>query len=218
VEAPQQQPKQRPVYVSKTVPTRDHKPQAERPQQQPSQQSQSQPAPSRGGGASARTREFNVADSLRQLDAHISFLKGELKAAESKLRDREDDRRQPRRKADAPVIPGEPSPEELARLNLQLEARIAELQARIDDLTVDAEARAVSAGAFAGTPETNPDAQLRTLLGLKLAEVYADFCALETEDRDLVVPQHYRTLAAEVFEVLKAEKIPLEQPAAENPS
>ena len=67
----------------------------------------------------------------------------------------------------------------------------------------------VSAGAFAATPEMNPDAQLRTLLGLKLAEHYADFAALEKEDRDLVVPAHYRTVLAEVFAVLQAEGIPL---------
>jgi hypothetical protein len=98
---------------------------------------------------------------------------------------------------------------------VQLEARILELQGRINDLTADAEARAVSAGAFSPQPETDPDNQLRTLLGLKLAEVYADFCALEKEDRDLVVPQHYRTLAAEVFEVLKRERIPLDSASAQ---
>jgi hypothetical protein len=47
------------------------------------------------------------------------------------------------------------------------------------------------------------------LLGLKLQEAYADFLALETQDRDLVVQQHYRTVLAEVFDVLKAESIPL---------
>jgi hypothetical protein len=203
----------RPVYVSKTIPPKDQKPVAADRSQTPQP---SAPQQGRTAGPAARSREFNVGDTLRQLDAHVAFLKGELKAAESKLRDREDDRsRQSRKKLDVPFIAGEPTPDELARLNLQLESRITELQSRIDDLTADAEARAVSAGAFAAAPETNPDAQLRTLLGLKLAEVYADFCALETEDRDLVVPQHYRTLANEVFEVLKAEHILLEQPAKE---
>jgi len=213
------QTRQRPVYVSKTIPPKDQKPAPERahaPQSAPPPAQSHQPAPQqqggRGSGPAARTRDFNVGEALRQLDAHIAFLKSELKASENKLRDREDDRsRQSRKKLDAPVLAGEPTPEELARLNLQLEARITELQSRIDDLAMDAEARAVSAGAFAAAPETNPDTQLRTLLGLKLAEVYADFCALETEDRDLVVPQHYRTLTHEIFEVLKAEHIPLEQ-------
>ena len=221
-ESGSQHARSRPVYVSKTIPPKEQRQQStERPQaperpQQPERVQAAQQQSARSSGPAARSRDFNIGEALRQLDAHVAFLKSELKAAEGKLRERDDDRgRQSRRKLDAPVIAGEPTPDELARTNLQLESRIEELQSRIADLTADAEARAVSAGAFAATPETNPDAQLRTLLGLKLTEVYADFCALETEDRDLVVPQHYRTLAGEVFEVLKAERIPLGQPPAE---
>jgi hypothetical protein len=184
--------KERPVYISKTVPPRE--PRSEREPREPK-------------GPPARSAAFNASEALRQLDAHIAFLKGELKTAEQKLRERPAKKREA--KADTPIIPGEPTPDELARINVQLEARVTELQARLAELAADAEARAVSAGAFAATPEMNPDAQLRTLLGLKLAEHYADFEALEKEDRDLVIPAHYRTVLAEVFAILQAEGIPL---------
>jgi hypothetical protein len=205
-EAENPRPRQRPVYVSKTIPPKDA---PSRPAESP----RSQPLAPQGGPREAkppatRSLSFNADDALRQLETHISWLKNELQGAEKKLRTRDDDRRQARRKPEQIVIEGDPTPDELARLNLQLENRIAELQARIDDLTVDAEARAVSQGAFGSGPQPGLDAQLRTLLGLKLAEAFADFSALEREDRDLVVPQHYRTVLREVFSVLQAENIP----------
>jgi hypothetical protein len=214
--------KERPVYVSKTIPAK------ESPQRGAAEAARTAPtAPAAQGqprepreprepkGSAPRSFAYNAADALRQLESHISWLKHELAGAEKKLRTREDDRRQPRRKPEQVVIEGEPTPEELAKLNLQLDHRISELQARIADLTADAEARAASQGAFAAggaEPQPAPDAQLRTLLGLKLAEAFADFSALEKGDRDLVVPQHYRTVLSEVFGVLKAEGIPLAAP------
>ena len=50
------------------------------------------------------------------------------------------------------IIEGEPTPDELARLNLQLEARNAELQARIEDLMQHSEDVATSVGAMSGEP------------------------------------------------------------------
>jgi hypothetical protein len=211
--------RERPVYVSKTIPPREQRspertpvaPAAPAPQQQPPAKERE-----REKGAGARTLQFNAQDALRQLETHISFIKGELKAAETKLRSREhEETRRARQKPDVPVIPGEPTPEELARLNVQLEARITELQSRIDDLAVDAEARATSAGAFSSQPETNLDQQLRTLLSIKLQEAFADFLALESQDPDIVVPQHYGTVLREVFAVLKAEGVPLAPPPSE---
>lgn len=196
--------RERPVYVSKTIPQREQRQQSQPQQQQPQQQQRELKGPA------PKSAQFNASEALRQIEAHVAWLKHELQFAEKKLRAREDDRRESKRKPDVPVIAGEPTPEELARLNVQLEARIAELQSRIDDLTADAEARATSAGVFSGE-QPAPDAQLRTLLGLKLAEHYADFAALEQEDRDIVIPAHYRTVLAEVFEVLKAEGVALAQ-------
>jgi hypothetical protein len=205
--------RERPVYVSKTIPPREHR----SPERTPAPAAPQQPPAKEGGkGAGARTLQFNPQDALRQLETHINFIKSELKAAETKLRSREhEETRRTRQKPDVPVIPGEPTPDELARLNVQLEARITELQSRIDDLTIDAEARATSAGAFASQPETNPDQQLRTLLSIKLQEAFADFLALDSQDPDIVVPQHYGTVLREVFAVLKAEGVPLAPPTTE---
>ena len=201
-DAPQR--RERPVYVSKTVAPREARP----PQEAP---------PARERGASSRSQQFNIGDALRQIDAHVAWLRGELKNAESKARSRDDDGRRGRRKPEVTVIEGEPSPEELARLNVQLEARIAELQSRIDDLAADSEARAASSGALSDAAPPNPDDQLRALLALKLQESFADFHALEQESRDLVARTHYRTLLREVFEVLKAEGVLIEPPPEENP-
>ncbi len=213
-------PRGRPVYVSKTIPQRDQRPpqqpreprepQQREPQQREQQQRETQPQ-REPKGPPPKSPQFNPSEALRQLDAHIGWLRNELQFAEKKLRARDDDRRVVKRKPDVPVIEGEPTPEELARLNVQLEARIAELQSRLDDLTADAEARATSAGVFSGE-NPPPDVQLRTLLGLKLADAYADFSALEQEDRDIVIPQHFRTVLTEVFEVLRAEGVPLQPP------
>jgi hypothetical protein len=100
---------------------------------------------------------------------------------------------------------------------VQLEARNTELQARIEDLTQHSEDLAISAGAMSGEPVTDPVAQMRTLLGLKLHEDFEDFLALEKESNDLVVQQHYRTIIRHVFEVLREVQIPLETAAPESP-
>jgi hypothetical protein len=107
------------------------------------------------------------------------------------------------------IIPGEPTPEELARLNQQLEARIAELQQRIADLGADAEDRAASMGAHGDTPVSDVNQQLRTFLGLKLQEDFADFEALEQESTSVVVQQHYRSLLRHIFTVLSEEGVQL---------
>jgi hypothetical protein len=213
-------PKERPVYVSKTLPPREQRdsrqreprePRESRESRDPRDQQPQAPREPQPRGIGPKAMAFNYADALRQLESHIVWLKTELLAAEKRSRAREERPRKP----DVPIIEGEPTPEELARLNVQLESRITELQTRIDDLTADAEARATSRGAFGDGPTPDAGEQLRTLLGMKLRECFEDFSALEKEDRDLVVPQHYRTVLAEVFGVLKAEGVPLEEKAPE---
>jgi len=200
--------RERPVYVSKTIPQRDNR--DNRDPRDPRENRAAQPAPQRG--IPPRGAQFNISDALRQIEAHVAWLRSELKNAESKARPREDDRRG-RRRPETVVIEGEPSIEELARLNVQLEARIATLQAQIRDLTTDSEDRAASRGALVDAPAPSPDDQLRSLLALKLQDDYADFLALEQESRDLVVQQHYRSLLREVFDVLKNEGVALQVPA-----
>ncbi len=187
--------KQRPVYVSKTVPG---------PGNHHGQQQQQ----SRRGGA----QPFNLQDTLRQVEQHVAGLRNELQAAHKQLRQREDDGRRNRRNdRPAPVAnPADLSLEEAIRLNHQLESRNAELQSRIDELTLDSEARATSRGLVTDTPVEDANTVLRTLLGFKLKEDFEDFQALEQEARDLVVQQHYRTVLRHVFEVLDGEGVRFE--------
>lgn len=181
--------KPRPVYEP-----RPQKPAAERPVYTP-----------RNAGV---PKNFNLNEALRNIDGYVQALRAELNSAQSKLRTRENRENQRPEKSGA-IIPGEPTPEELARLNLQLEARNTELQERINELTQHSEDVAVSTGALTGAPVTDAVAQLRTLLALKLQEDYADFIALEKESNDLVVQQHYKGLLRHVFEVLQQLEIPL---------
>ena len=216
-------PRQYPVYVSKTMPSREDAPAAPAPREprepreprgesreprEPAQQRESS-RPPRGGQSAAN---LNVSESLRLIDAHVAFLRNELKTAQNKLKDRDGDRRSSRRpeRSSAPIIEGEPTSEELARLNLQLEARNAELQSRLDDLTADSEDRAASSGIIIDQP-VDPDAALRALLALKLQEDYEDFLALERETNDVVVQAHYRTLLRHIFEVLTHEGVGFKQ-------
>ncbi len=155
-------------------------------------------------------QNFNLSETLRQIEAHVQSLRTELTAAQSKARQKDDDlrpnRRQPERPA-ASSIPGEPTVEELARLNLQLESRITELQLRITELGTDAEDRAASIGAHDNEQITDVNQQLRTLLGYKLQEDFADYEALQNESTSVVVQQHYRSLLGHIFEVLATEGI-----------
>jgi len=178
--------KPRPVYEP-----RPQKPAADRPVYTP-----------RNAGV---PKNFNLNDALRNIDNYVQSLRADLSSAQSKLRTRENQRPE---KSGA-IIPGEPTPEELARLNQQLEARNSELQERIKELTQHSEDVAVSTGALTGAPVTDAAAQLRTLLALKLQEDYADFMALEKESNDLVVQQHYKGLLRHVFEVLQQLEVPL---------
>ena len=202
------QPRPYPVYVSKTMPSREEAPAAQAPREprEPREPAQREPS-SRSPRGAQSAANLNVSESLRLIDAHVAHLRNELKAAQNKLKDRDTDRRSRRpERSSAPIIEGEPTSEELARLNVQLESRNAELQQRLDDLTVDSEDRAASSGIITDQP-VDPDAALRALLALKLQEDYEDFLALERETNDVVVQAHYRTLLRHIFEVLTHEGV-----------
>jgi hypothetical protein len=156
---------------------------------------------------SAASQKFNLHEAFRQIEAHVQSLRNDLAAAQAKTRQKDDDRRRPEKSG--VIIAGERTPEELARLNLQLEARNLELQSRITELTQHSEDLATSMGVMADQPVTDAGAQLRSLLALKLQEDFADFIALEKESNDLVVQQHYKGLLRHVFEVLTQLEVPL---------
>jgi hypothetical protein len=190
-------PRRRPVYESKTIP-RFGGSLAEEPNAQPRTVS------GRRGGA------FNLQETLRQIENHVQGLKSELAIAQKQLRHRDEDKRM-RRPERPMVIPGEPSAEELHRLNQQLEFRNAELRARIEELTVDSEQRAASRNlSLEAEPSPDGATELRVLLGLKLREDFEDFQALEQEKKDLIVQQHYRSLLQHIFEVLSQEGVSFE--------
>lgn len=189
--------KERPVYVPRPQkPGAETEPRRDAPRERPVYE------PRNGGSGGGR---FDLSTALRQIEQHVQTLRSELAAA--KARPREE---RPRRAEKAgPIIEGAPTPEELARLNLQLEARNAELQTQITELTQHSEDLAASSGAMSGEPVTDTGAQLRTLLALKLQEDYADFLALEKESNDLVVQQHFKGLIRHIFEVLQQLEVPL---------
>ena len=203
--------KVRPVYEPRPQkpqeaqePRREREGQRERPVYEP-----------RNAGVSSSTGSggrFDLASALRQIDQHVQGLRSELAAA--KARPRDEDRRSRRvdrvEKVGA-IIEGAPTPEELARLNQQLEARNAELQTQITEFRQHSEDVAMSTGAMSGEPVNDSGAQLRTLLALKLQEDFADFLALEKESNDLVVQQHYKGLIRHVFEVLRQLDVPLKE-------
>lgn len=184
--------KERPVYEPRPQKS-SNEPQRERPVYTP-----------RNAGANV-PRNFNLTEALRNIEAYANSLRAELATAKSRQKE---DRRRPEKSA-GPIITGEPSLEELARLNQQLEARNTELQERITELTQHSEDVATSIGAMAGEQVADTGTQLRSLLSLKLQEDYADFLALQKESNDIVVQQHYRSVLEHVFEVLKQLEVPL---------
>ncbi len=157
---------------------------------------------------------FNFSAALKQLESYVAGLRSDLATTQNRLRRAEGEGG--KRREERPVIAHDEanlSPDELKRLVLQLEGRVAELNARVEELTSDSEARALAMSA--GTTDAAPDAvtQLRMLLALKLQEDYADFFTLQKESPDAIVQQHYRGLINHVFQVLRDEQVPLSVPA-----
>jgi len=194
------EPKERPVYTPRNAGSAEAR-EAREPRET---REPREPREPRGGGG----RGFNVNDALKGIEAHLRSLQTDLAQAQAKLRQKEERPKRPEKFA-GPIIEGEPTPEELARLNLQLESRNTELQARIDELAEHSEDLAASSGAMTSEPVNDTAAQLRSLLGFKLKEDFEDFLALEQEGNDIVVQQHYRTIMRHVFEVLREVQIPL---------
>lgn len=169
----------------------------EQERERPAYVSREQEAAAKSGGP------FNLTAALRGIENHFQQLRNELGAMQARLRKAETAPRRPV----AASSGGESnlSPEELKRLVLQLERRNADLQARVEELLADSEARALATAS-----DADITGQYRTLLKLKLQEDYADYLSLESSEPDVIVQQHYRALTRHVFSTLRAEGIALE--------
>ncbi len=179
-ERPQERPKERPAYVSREQ--------------------------------EVRGSIFNLSDALRGIEKYVSQLRNDLGAMQIRIRRAEDGGGRSRRPSDRVILSVEEanlSSEELKRLVVQLEGRVADQEARIAELMTDSEMRSVAM--TPGPDGVTPDAatQLRTLLALKLNEDWADYLALENQEPDLVIQQHHRSILRNVFGVLLAENVGL---------
>lgn len=194
--------KERPVYEPRPQKPRE-------PDSRDRDASRERPVYSPRGGANVGGgRPFNLNEALKAIDGHVQSLRQEL--AQAKQRQKEDERRPRRPERIGAIIEGEPTLEELARLNLQLESRNKELMAQIEEHKQHSEEVAASSGAISGEGAIDAGVQLRALLALKLQEDYADFVALEKDSHDLVVSQHYPTILRHIFDVLREIQVPFE--------
>ena len=153
-------------------------------------------------------RSFDLRETLRTIERHCAQLKTELEVARSNLRQRDDGfskssrgrRGRTAEPAEAPMPDSEVSA--LRKHNIRLEETVAELRARVDELTGAAEDEATSRDAFSDGPAPGERTQFQTLLGIKLAQAKSDFEAMQGRERDDVFDENYKTLLARVFALL----------------
>ena len=151
---------------------------------------------------------FDVREALRQIERQYSQLKTELEVARSNLRQRDEaGGKTGRGRRGRAAEPEEaPLPEsEVAALrqhNARLEETVAELRARVEELTGAAEDEATSREAFSDGQAPGERAQFQALIGLRLAQAKSDFDALLGRERDDVFDENYKTLLDRVFNLL----------------
>jgi hypothetical protein len=147
---------------------------------------------------------FDLNRSLRDIEAYVVRLRGDLQQAQLAARRREPAPDRGRGRVSQTSASAEEF-DELRRHNAQLEAQNEELVQRIEELTNDHEDRA-------STLEiADPLEQFKTYLGLKLKEDFADYTAISRESLTEVVRRHAHEVLGRVFEVLKAEGVKFEK-------
>lgn len=205
--------RERPVYISKTIPSKaDTRQEERRNEERRAEEREARDDRSRRGREPQpeprrATGPFNPADALRQLDAYIQGLRVELNAAQVRLRQRDDDARRKRPERRSSTVPGDLSAEELYRQVRQLELRNAELQAQIEDFRASSEVRGVSRGLVDGLIPDDAATELRRALTVTLRDDFEDFEALKRDAKDVVVQRYFGSLLQHIFEALRDEGV-----------
>lgn len=214
--------RERPVYVSKTIPSRQEaKPEDRRNEERRTEEREVREPREARDDRNRRGRDplpeprkaagpFNPAEALRQLDSYIQGLRIELNAAQVRLRQRDDDARRKRPERRSSALPGDPSAEELYRQVRQLELRNAELQAQIEEFRASSEVRGISRGLVDGVVPDDAAAEMRRALSVTLRDDFEDFEALKRDAKDVVVQRYFGSLLQHIFEVLRDEGIVFE--------
>ena len=155
-----------------------------------------------------RMQEFDLATSLRQIEQYVTRLRKDLREAQSVKEPRESrGRRRGDGRGDEPAkTANHAEVESLLRHNAQLEATVAELRERFEELTQDHEDRAAIMSL------DDPLGQFKSLLTLKLKDSFAEYHALRGQTPNDVLRRHYGDLLGQVFEVLQAEGVALDAP------
>jgi hypothetical protein len=150
---------------------------------------------------------FDLATTLRQIEAHVHSLRSELNRAKAELAQKPESlRRHGRDQGKRRPEPLESDPveiESLQRHNLQLEETVDELRRQLEDLAADHEDIATSMGAHTEAPPVGEKEQFKVLLGIKLRADHVEFEKLAKEPPDEVFREHYRLLLENVFKVLE---------------
>lgn len=181
---------------------REDEPEGEefREQEEPPRRSRRESGPVRRGNQRGG-EAFDLTAALRQIDAHVMSLRGELHQAQTALRGKPAGPSRGRTgRSEATETPEDI--DALRRHNERLEETVSELRERMEELAADHEDHA--AALEGGDP-------LKVLLGLKLREDHAVYEALRAEQQDAVVRTHLRDVLAHIFEVLEAEGVRFEE-------
>lgn len=208
--------RERPVYVSKTIPAKgEARSEERRPEERRIEEREVRDdRPRRGREPLPEPRKvagpFNPAEALRQLDTYIQGLRTELNSAQVRLRQRDEEARKKRPERRSSNVPGDPSAEELYRQVRQLELRNAELQAQIEEFRANSEVRGVSRGLIDGAVPEDAASEMRRALSVTLQDDFEDFEALKRDAKDVVVQRYFGSLLQHIFEVLRDEGVVFE--------
>ncbi|HWL51680.1 MAG TPA: hypothetical protein VNQ90_04550 [Chthoniobacteraceae bacterium] len=158
---------------------------------------------------------FDFKESLRHLDAYVGSLRNELETTKAQLRRKEEEaKRGGSRRGDRHAVE-ERRPVDLDAVllhNAQLEATVQTLRLQLEDLASHHESVAESRNLHSDEPIPEGSAeQLKTLLAIKLQEMFETYHAMRLDPLDRVFRLDYRDLLGSVFDVLIEQGVALEE-------